>query len=74
VTLSPDGLIWHTTGNPQWDGACWIVLDKECNPADDVHHATEASARAATSTTPGGKYIRRHTCTCNRPNYVGVQR
>lgn len=46
-----------------WDGGCWIVLDRDCEPVDGEHLPTEAAAHAISI--PAGLYVRREQCDCN---------
>ncbi|MCT9932425.1 hypothetical protein N5079_19680 [Planotetraspora sp. A-T 1434] len=51
--------------NHGWDGGCWVVLDRDCQPVSGYHHASEANAHAAAL--PVGFYVRRVACVCNQP-------
>lgn len=46
--------------NHDWDGGCWIVLDRDCEPISSYHHRTEADAHAISI--PLGFYVRRVPC------------
>jgi hypothetical protein len=48
---------WSNRG---WDGGCWIVLDRDCEPIGDYHHYSEADAHAIS--VPLDLYVRRVPC------------
>lgn len=52
--------------NHGWDGGCWLVLDRACEPVSDYHHRTEAGAHAAAL--PVGFYVRRVACAEHIPD------
>ncbi len=43
-----------------WDGGCWIVLDRDCEPISSYHHHSEADAHAISI--PLDLYVRRIPC------------
>ncbi|MBN6054543.1 hypothetical protein JYK22_21555, partial [Nonomuraea sp. RK-328] len=46
--------------NYGWDGGCWIVLDRDCEPISSYHHYCEADAHAIS--VPLNLYVRRVPC------------
>lgn len=53
--------------NHGWDGGCWIVLDRDCEPISGYHHICEADAHAAAL--PLGFHVRREPCTEHAPTF-----
>lgn len=46
--------------NYGWDGSCWIVLDRDCEPISSYHHYCEADAHAISI--PLNLFVRRVPC------------
>ncbi|MEU6709969.1 DUF4326 domain-containing protein [Nonomuraea sp. NPDC046802] len=46
--------------NQGWDGGCWIVLDRDCEPIGDYHHHSEAGAHSVSI--PLDLFVRRVPC------------